>query len=133
MDKKHTHELSDLTGKRSLIPAEAKLIVSDPGESSTITGFQANYPEISKQPLSDPSAERSLTIPKCVTVTRAANLLSIAVATIRRNCASGKYTGARKEQSNGGEGWFIPVASLPLHAQAKLAEEVRAELAVRIS
>lgn len=72
-------------------------------------------------------------IPEQVTATKAAELMGISRRSVIRNCVAGKYPGARKEPGNGGEGWSIPIASLPLPAQAKLAEEVKTQLAASVS
>jgi putative transposase len=71
-------------------------------------------------------------IPDAVSVAKAAELLSITPVSVRRHCAAGKYPGARKQECSGGEGWLIPVGSLPPSTQTQLAREVMNELAARL-
>jgi len=76
-----------------------------------------------------PSGRRSPSIPDHLPVAEVARLLSRSPAIVRRHCAGGKYHGARKEPGNGGEGWTIPVASLPMFARHQLIQEVKRKIA----
>lgn len=57
----------------------------------------------------------------------AASSLGISGQAIRKACIAGRYQGAKKVSCNGGEGWVIPLSSLPQSAQQahimKLAHE----------
>lgn len=54
-----------------------------------------------------------------LTIPAAAELTGKAASTIRESIKKGKYPNAEKRPTNGGEGWFIPLRSLPLEAQAR--------------
>jgi len=66
-----------------------------------------------------------------VTAQQVSELLGCAVRTVSRRCVSGKYPGAFKALGNGGEGWMVPIVTLPLAVQQRLANEYAAELAIR--
>lgn len=48
-----------------------------------------------------------------------ANILGVSARAIRMGCAAGLYPGSLKTSVNGGEGWQVPLASLPGTARAK--------------
>ena len=53
-----------------------------------------------------------------LSVKASASLLGISVQAVRDNAAAGKYPGAHKITGPGGEGWAIPLDTLPALAQA---------------
>lgn len=67
-----------------------------------------------------------------LSVTEAASYLQISERAVRKACAAGRYAGATKVSGNGGDGWVIPLSSLPQAAQSayylKLAHEEAASM-----
>ncbi len=88
-------------------------------------GFADDRPAINALPQDE---TRSGTIKELLTVVQAAALLACNVKTIRRRCIAGQYPGAAKQLGNGGEGWLIPIASLPKAAQKAFARQFAAAL-----
>jgi hypothetical protein len=68
-----------------------------------------------------------------VTPDKASELTGRSLTTVKRHCREGRFTGAHKALTDGIETWKIPVSSLPLSAQKKLADEVKAALVRRVS
>lgn len=62
-----------------------------------------------------------------LSISDAATLMGISRQAVRKACAAGRYHGATKISGNGGDGWAIPLSSLPQSAQnayyLKLAHE----------
>jgi putative transposase len=52
-----------------------------------------------------------------LSVTDFARYADITTKTVRKNCRDGRYPGCHKATGNGGEGWKIPLNSLPTPAQ----------------
>jgi len=72
-------------------------------------------------------------IPESVSSKKAAKLLGCAPSTTSRQCESGKFEGATKALVDGVEAWQIPIASLPIHAQKKMKDEVMATMTARLA
>lgn len=125
MTEKITAGLSTPYPKRVDISSSVKFGPSTLAESSANRGSSKDEAASDVHPV---PAQR-VDIPQLISATRTAELLGVNRRSVIRNCAAGKFPGARKEEGNGGEGWIIPIASLPRSAQVKLAEEIKVELA----
>jgi putative transposase len=127
----NAQNLSGLMAEGSDKAGEHALSVSDLRLTPAGQGFSAN-----SQPqmlLADEGKvrQRSDSRASFAAVPKVAALLGCSVRTVTRSCAGGKYPGAFKATTNGGEGWMVPIAALPLSAQRQLAKEFSAELAAR--
>jgi len=125
MEFKNRRSTLDLGQNRSSVIDNMVEPTLDHAESAVNIEFPANSTEITTRPM---ITQRSSVSARLLTVTQAADLLAVHEATIRTNCRKGKYPGAQKQFGNGGEGWLIPVASLPKAAQKAHAKKAAAEL-----
>lgn len=90
-------------------------ITSTPTETTADTGFC----QLSTTPKGcDRGGRRQKANRILLTTVDAARLTGITERSVNRNAADGKYAGAFKTRTNGGEGWAIPLDSLPAEAQA---------------
>lgn len=128
MKAKNDLLMFDLQAKRSnTFDGEPKNMF-DPAESPVNIELSNEIAEIGVRPLLEKVEQRSNISSLLLTVSQAADLLVCHVVTIRRNCAAGKYAGAVKESGNGGEGWLIPLTSLPKAAQKAYAKQKATEI-----
>lgn len=102
--------------------------VENPDKSTDLVAGSQSTASNRRDSLVDPDP---LKIPDTVPPSKAAELLSVSIATVKRHCADGKYPGARKVLVDGVEAWQIPVESLPKLAQSKLLKEVKAAMRAR--
>lgn len=63
-----------------------------------------------------------------LTVTQTAEFEDKSIRTIRDRCKNGTYKGVQKQTINGGEGWLIPLSSLPKAAQKAYAKQKAVEI-----
>lgn len=90
-------------------------IMSPPTETTEDSGFC----QLSTTPQGFDMGGRSQEANRILlTTVDAARLTGITERSVNRNAADGKYAGAYKKPTNGGEGWAIPLDSLPAEAQA---------------
>ncbi len=122
-------KMHDLSAKRSCISELLKTEMHAPRKILAVTGFSGKTRENSAEPMHDLGSCNS---PEFILGPKAAELLGCAPSTITRQCKSGKFEGAKKAPVDGVEVWQIPVASLPIAAQTKLAEEAKAAIAARV-
>jgi putative transposase len=111
---------SDLFAQRSEVDDAEEKITSDHGETVENTGLD-QHSELPKSPnfcLAGSEVNRVFLSPG-----NAAKLTGITDRGIRDNAAAGKYPGAHKITGNGGEGWAIPLDTLPAVAQAMYFHE----------
>jgi len=125
MESKNQLSMRDLAENRSSVIDNMVEPTLDHAESPTNIELPANSSEITTRPL---LAKRSSVPVDLLTVMQVADLLAVHEATVRTNCRKGKYPGAQKQLGNGGEGWLIPVASLPKSAQKTHVKKIAAEL-----
>ncbi len=127
----NAQNLSDLVAAGSDKVSEHAIDVSGRRRTPDSQGFPTDTPP--QMPLLDGSKvrQRSDTSASFAAVQKVAELLGCSPRTVTRNCVGGKYHGAFKATTNGGEGWMVPIAALPLSAQRQLAKEYSAELAAR--
>lgn len=118
----------DLQDKRSNTFYRDSENMFDHEEIPENTTFSNNSLKKDVRPSLEKVEQRSNISSLLLTVSQAADLLVCHVVTIRRNCAAGKYAGAVKEQGNGGEGWLIPLTSLPKAAQKAYAKQKATEI-----
>lgn len=88
----------------------------DPEKMPVNIGFCGNTSEIEARQLGNEGSSLSSDI---LTVSQAADLLIVHPATIRKACRNGKFKNVQKQSIDGGEGWLIPITSLPASAQTK--------------
>jgi len=131
MESKKHSAMRDPSGERSRICVDDSKKLRDHAESRLNSGFATCVPTNDEQPVETVVAHGSRIKPEHLTVVQVADLLRCHVATTRRHCESGKYAGAVKETINGGEGWLIPVRSLPSAAQAAYAKQFAVTLAAK--
>lgn len=131
MSEAQSEKMHGLDGQRSCIPAEVGGGLHDPSETRAAIGLEGNFTEVSRERRSVKVVQRSCTSIDAISTNHAAQLLNVNEATVRRRCMAGKYPGAFKAATNGGEGWMVPTDALPPSAQRQLAEEYAAELAAR--
>ncbi len=65
-------------------------------------------------------------------IREAANCLQVSERAVRKNCANGRYKGTKKVSCNGGDGWVIPLSSLPQSAQHAYSMKLAREETARI-
>lgn len=114
-DEKNSGSTSTLFPQRVDVDLADSKITSTPTETAADTGFC----QLSTTPQGyDRGGRRQEANRILLTTVEAARLSGITERSVNRNAADGKYTGAFKTPTNGGEGWAIPLDSLPAEAQA---------------
>lgn len=88
----------------------------DPEKMRVNIGFCGGTSEIEARQL---ESDGSSLLSNVLTVSQAADLLVVHPATIRKACRNGKYINVQKQLIDGGDGWLIPITSLPASAQTK--------------
>lgn len=129
MSRKIPEKMGDPTGKYTPIFTDHETNLGDPAETLTASGFAVKSWEVAGRSVGDPTPPK---IPEFITPAKAVELTGKGISTVKRHCQEGKFPGATKTLVDGIEAWQIPIASLPIHAQKKMAEEVKAKLADRI-
>lgn len=67
-----------------------------------------------------------------LSVVEAADCLHVSERAVRKACTVGRYAGAKKISGNGGDGWVIPLSSLPQSAQNTYYLSLAREEAARL-
>ena len=101
--------------ERSQPDAKLEKIGCDPDETIADIGFEPISTPLEIQPESRQGSQPGITHLSAKAV---ASLLGISAQAVRDNAAAGKYPGAHKITGPGGEGWAIPLDTLPASAQA---------------
>jgi putative transposase len=130
MESKNRRSIPDLARNRSSVIDNMVEPALDHAENAANIELSTNATTIATRPM---IAKRSSATTDLLSVMQVAELLAVHEATIRTNCRKGKYPGAQKQFVNGGEGWFIPIASLPKAAQKAHAKRAAVELLKKVS
>jgi putative transposase len=130
MSMKGDEEVADQTRKRAAISGGHGTEVDDPPESRMNTSLPSVLVLPDIQSVADPTPAIT---PEFITANKVAGLTGDSLTTVKRHCRVGKYPGARKAPIEGNESWQIPVDSLPLSAQKKLAKEIQEQRAARLA
>lgn len=128
MESKNAIFMSNLLQKRLDTSCDDIKNMSNPTESRINSSFNEFAIENVVQPSKNKVGQGLDTSTLFLTVVEAADLLEEHDKKIRRNCAAGKYIGAQKQTINGGEGWLIPLTSLPKAAQKAYAKQKATEI-----
>ncbi len=129
MESKNRRSILDLARNRSSVIDNMVEPALDHAESAVNIELSTNATAIATRPM---IAKRSSATTDLLSVMQVAELLAVHEATIRTNCRKGKYPGAQKQFVNGGEGWFIPITSLPKAAQKAHAKKASVELLKKV-
>lgn len=113
--QKNAVSTSDHFAKRSEVDDAEEIITSDHGKTVENAELDQSYklPKFSNFGFAGSEVHRVF-----LAAGDAAKLTGITDRGIRDNAAAGKYPGAHKITGNGGEGWAIPLDTLPAVAQA---------------
>jgi len=128
MSVENVNFLSNHTRERLDTFCESIEKMSNPAESRINTRVSNDLAKNNAQPLENRVGQRSDISSVLLTVVQTADLLEEHDKKVRRNCAAGKYLGAVKQTINGGEGWLIPLTSLPKAAQKAYAKQKSTEI-----
>lgn len=121
---KNRHEIEKVAcnpkRERSQPDAEPETAGCDQAEIIANKGFSASVNAPESQAFSRQWSQPDRTF---LRAKAAASLVGISGQAVRDNAAAGKYPGAHKITGNGGEGWAIPLDTLPAVAQARYYHE----------
>ena len=107
-------------GERSQPGAESEKTGCDPAETIADIEFETSCNTLETQRASRQGSQPFITF---LSARETASLVGISGQAVRDNAAAGKYPGAHKITGAGGEGWAIPLDTLPALAQAMYYHE----------